>query len=298
MITRDSLDFRAWYGRAECQAKDPLVLADAQSPTGWRFRTSYQAAIRDYQHALTLVPSSHLAFRGAAFSRLSEMFFTEPNMLRRGTKGRDLRAFDFAAYASLDHDTLAFNPQEFAAVTRARPRNTITPNLGPAVAMSRRAVLQVTTEWVRAFPKSAEALASHGLALEVAGELTDGGTSTDSAQLMFRKARAAASDQSLQVQLASAELRILVKRGQYDRAERARRLAARRESLAQREGGSLPRRRGGPPRPGSAGRVAGPSGGTHRVLLGSGWPGTLGSAATPRNRARAGSLRRPWWTDR
>ena len=86
--------------------------------------------------------------------------------------------------------------------------------------MSRRAVLQVTTEWVRAFPKSAEALASHGLALEVAGELTDGGTSTDSAQLMFRKARAAASDQSLQVQLASAELRILVKRGQYDRAER------------------------------------------------------------------------------
>ncbi len=220
MITRDSLDFRAWYGRAECQAKDPLVLADAKSPTGWRFQTSYQAAIRDYQHALTLVPSSHLAFRGAAFSRLSEMFFTEPNMLRRGTKGRDLRAFDFAAYASLDHDTLAFHPQEFAAVTRARPRNTITPNLGPAVAMSRRAVLQVTTEWVRAFPKSAEALASHGLALEVAGELTDGGTSTDSAQLMFRKARAAASDQSLQVQLASAELRILVKRGQYDRAER------------------------------------------------------------------------------
>ena len=33
MITRDSLDFRAWYGRAECQAKDPLVLADAKSPT-------------------------------------------------------------------------------------------------------------------------------------------------------------------------------------------------------------------------------------------------------------------------
>jgi tetratricopeptide (TPR) repeat protein len=219
MIKRDSLDFRGWYGRAECRARDPVVVADANSPSGWRFRSSYHAAIRDYQRALVLIPSSHLAFRGAAFSRLSEMFFAEPNLIRRGTKGSDSRAFDFAAYASLDHDTLAFIPQQFSALTELRPGNRISPSLGQAVAMSRRTLLAVTAEWARAFPGNAEALASQGLALEVAGELAEGDVRSDSAAQLFQRARALTTDPTLQVELASAELRILVKRGQFDRAE-------------------------------------------------------------------------------
>jgi len=67
MLRRDSLDFRGWYGRAECRARDHLVVQDAKSPSGWRFRSSYQGAISDYRKALTLVPSSHRAFKGAAF---------------------------------------------------------------------------------------------------------------------------------------------------------------------------------------------------------------------------------------
>ncbi len=45
LVARDSLDFAAWFGLGECQGKDPLVVRDAASPSGWKFRGSYQAAV-------------------------------------------------------------------------------------------------------------------------------------------------------------------------------------------------------------------------------------------------------------
>src|SRR5205807_6703257 len=71
LIARDSLDFGAWFGLGDCNARDPIVLRDVRSPSSFRFRGSFHTAIGAYRRALALAPAFHLAERGAAFNRLS-----------------------------------------------------------------------------------------------------------------------------------------------------------------------------------------------------------------------------------
>ena len=140
MIAADSLDFRGWFGLGDCQAQDPSVERDPKSPSGWRFRASYQAAINAYQRALTLLPSSHHAFRGVAFARLASLFYTENNHLRIGfAVERD--TMWFASYPGLAGDSLAFIPYPLAEVTSGKgpafPRST------PDAITRNRALLRV-----------------------------------------------------------------------------------------------------------------------------------------------------------
>jgi len=213
MLRRDSLDFRGWYGRAECRARDHLVVQDAKSPSGWRFRSSYQGAISDYRKALTLVPSSHRAFKGAAFDRLSRMFFAEPNLFRRGVRS-DAAAADFVAFPALQGDTLAFvpYPKELLSDTR---RGAFTPPSIAALEANRRALRSLVAEWVRSFPGSAIALEAEGQAFERTGDVAGDHTLPDSALLRYRAARALSADPDDRVRLASSELRLLVKQGQF-----------------------------------------------------------------------------------
>jgi hypothetical protein len=88
-VSRDSLDFSAWYGLGECQSRDDVVVSDRTSPSGWRFRSSQWSAITAFRRALELVPSVHVAFQGAALLRLEEILYSEPGWLR---EGRALRA--------------------------------------------------------------------------------------------------------------------------------------------------------------------------------------------------------------
>ncbi len=218
MIRRDSLDFRGWYGRAECRARDRLVMKDAKSPSGWRFRSSYQGAINDYRRALTLVPSSHRAFKGAAFDRLSEMFFAEPNLTRRGVRA-DAAAADFLAFPALDGDTLAFVPFTKEALGDTREAGRAAPH-GPALEANRRALRGLVAEWVRSFPKSALALEAEGQALERSGDVTTNRTLPDSALLRYQQALALSSGSDDRVRLAASELRVLIKQGQFSNAAR------------------------------------------------------------------------------
>ena len=53
----DRQNFAAWYGWADCLQRDEVVLPDSASPSGWRFRTSYHAAVQAYRQAFELLPS-------------------------------------------------------------------------------------------------------------------------------------------------------------------------------------------------------------------------------------------------
>jgi tetratricopeptide (TPR) repeat protein len=172
MIAADSLDFSAWFGLGDCNARDPVVVRDTKSPTGYSFRGSTQTAINSYRRALTLVPSFHVAERGLAFGRLSRrVLFTEEARLRRGVAvAPDTQRF--AAFPSFAANTLAFSPLPYAQA--------IAPLARPST--ERRAVLwgaetyrQLTADWVRAFPSSGDAQENYTLALEAANGIAGSG---------------------------------------------------------------------------------------------------------------------------
>jgi tRNA A-37 threonylcarbamoyl transferase component Bud32/tetratricopeptide (TPR) repeat protein len=218
LLVRDSTDFAAWYGLGDCHAQDQLVMRDPGSASGWRFRGSYQAAVRAYERALQLVPSVHLAYRGAAYSRLSDLLFTESNVFRTGfvvdSAGDSLR---FAAFPSLDHDTLAFVPFPQNDVLAARP-GTNPPTAPAAVARNQALLRAVATVWVRAFPNSPDAHESLAKALETMGEI--GGTADGSAIEHVRQARARVTAPEQAVRLAVAEVRLNLKLGEFGAARR------------------------------------------------------------------------------
>lgn len=218
MLRRDSLDFRGWYGRAECRSRDPVVLKDGNSPSGWRFRSSYQAALDDYQHALLLIPSVHQAFRGAAFARLVRLYYAEPNVFRRGTLS-DTLAPTFAAFPSIEGDTLAFVPwpSERVGEASSRARSGADPE---AITRNLRRLGELTAGWCRAFPSSSAAIEADAMVLELAGEFGSTTGAADSAVRRIRQARRLTTDSTDQVRLGSVELRLLVKRERFRDAAR------------------------------------------------------------------------------
>jgi tetratricopeptide (TPR) repeat protein len=238
MVKRDTLDFQGWYGRGECRRMDRTVLRDASSPSGWRFRASYHAATRDYERALRLIPSTHRAFRGAAFERLRTLFYTETNAIRAGFL-ENTDSLVAGAFPSLQGDTLAFQP--FPIADLARNDSKAFPASTPAaVARNRERLARVASEWARAFPNSATALETFGQALELQGRL-DGPDSTQAwAAVYFRRARSVAGDTGARLTASLGELRVLVKLGRYDRARKlADSLLARSSKVSGEEAGML-----------------------------------------------------------
>ncbi len=227
MIQGDSLDFRGWFGRGECRAKDQAVVRDSRSPSGWRYRASYLGAIADFGRALTLVPSTHLAFKGAAFERLTRLFYAAPNTLRLGFPVPP-DSGTYAAYPALDHDTLAFTPYPIAEVVQGQGPS-FPSSTTAAVKRNRETLARVTSEWVAAYPRSSVALLARGMALEMSGTLESATAGAESALTSYRLARSAATDTATRVAAGAAEVRVLVK---LDRLRLAQSLADSLLSLA------------------------------------------------------------------
>ncbi len=215
MVKRDTLDFRAWFGRGECRARDHTVLRDPASPTGWGFRSGYQAAISDYHRALTLVPSVHLAFRGAAFQRLAGLFYAEPNVFRWGAAVAPDTA-RFAAFPSLRNDTLAFIPYPLADLYKARAEMIPDGKASPRN-HNLHDLRQVTAMWVKAFPTSPDAWEARASLLEASGDL-DGATDTSAALPALRQASRLAATRTDSLRLRTGEVQLLVKLGRFDDA--------------------------------------------------------------------------------
>jgi tRNA A-37 threonylcarbamoyl transferase component Bud32/tetratricopeptide (TPR) repeat protein len=208
LLARDSLDFAAWFGLGDCQTKDRLALRDSTSPSGWRFRSSFGAAADAFQRALELIPSVHRAFSGVAFDRLSQLFFAEPGMFRRGYALTPDTLW-LGAWPGLVHDTLVFIPFPLADIFAGR-KGTIPPTAGAALNRNREILRQITARWVQAFPNSADAHEALGRVLETLGE--------PAALASVSRARELSSDTIQRLRLLVTEVRLFVKSEDFDGA--------------------------------------------------------------------------------
>jgi tetratricopeptide (TPR) repeat protein len=208
----DTLDFVAWFGLAECNAKDKVVVADAGSPSGWRFRGSVHTALTAYSRALRLNPSAHRAF----FGQLPRLFFVESN---RYDEGRALPPDSgrFGAWPGLAGDTLTAIPYPLAELLAGDPRTQVSTNQA-ALGRVREMVRQIAVAWVRAFPREAGAREELALLLETQGALAPAPLEERSALATLRRARQLANDPTQALRLATAETRLLVKLEEVDAA--------------------------------------------------------------------------------
>jgi hypothetical protein len=169
LLSTDSLDFAAWFGLGDCNARDSIVVRDSRSPSGYSFRGSLYTAVVAYRRALMLVPSYHLAERGSAFERLSRrVLYTEESRTRRGIAAPpDTQRF--MAFPSFAAETLAFVPIPYRLATSAKP----TPSTQRlAVRWSAETFQQIMGEWVNAFPARADAQEGHSAAIEFSSAVT------------------------------------------------------------------------------------------------------------------------------
>jgi DNA-binding SARP family transcriptional activator len=217
LIARDSSDFAAWFGLGECHRRDQMVLPDRTSPSGWRFRSSYHRAVQAYSRALRLVPSSHVAFRGAGFARLAELLRTQDGVLRPGFSGSGAGALRFASYPSLEGDTLAFIPWTMEDVARVR-KETVPATRPAALARNRQVMRTILVDWARAFPESPDAHQALARGLESMGEIRDVAQGQPSAFSEVARARALATDPAAKLELNIAQVRLYLRVGDFARA--------------------------------------------------------------------------------
>lgn len=199
LVSTQPLDFAAVLGLAECHRRDPVVVRDRESPTGWSFRSSGNRAVLQYQRAFQLLPATHRGFRSGGFQRLrNEIFFTAPTASRAG---RNAEGEMFSASPAWE-DTLVFYPVQIDEI-KAGYWST-GPSTETAIRELRRILFDVTTVWVRAYPQSADALEARAIAMELLGDA--------GALPTLREARALAVTSEHRLNLEISEFWLQVKR--------------------------------------------------------------------------------------
>ncbi len=183
ILARDTLQVLAWFGLGECRRRDDAVVRDPGSPTGWRFRSSYQSAVDAYGRALDLAPYLNFAFGPSAYERLVKLVVAEPYEARNGVAVPPDTGY-FLAYPALDHDTLLLLPHRAAQLETEPPSSS-----GAAMAKGRKLLRDLVTRWVDAFPGSGRARAALARDLELRGELADSSGGRRSAFAEIREAR-------------------------------------------------------------------------------------------------------------
>jgi tRNA A-37 threonylcarbamoyl transferase component Bud32/tetratricopeptide (TPR) repeat protein len=209
--TRDSLDFAVWYGLGDCRARDTVIVKSALSPSGYKFRSGYESAIRAYTRALTLVPTAHLAFAGVGFERLSGLLYTQSNQLRQGAADGDSAIW--AAFPSLSNDTLAFVPYPYAEIATGKAQRAATA--AAAVSRNRTLLARLATGWTLELPRSATAFEALARALELDGHLGGTGSQDSSALAALRHARSLATDSADRRRLGIMGTRLLLVSGDF-----------------------------------------------------------------------------------
>ncbi len=214
VLRADSLNFAGWYGLAECNAEDPLVIRGPADSTQYLFRGSYQTAVSAYRKALLLAPSFNFTFQGRAAERLSRLLLTEGFRWREGR----YEGVTFFAFPGLEAETLAYYAYSGAIAAR---RNTKPPTHAAALAMNRRRLIEVTAAWAEAFPKEAQAHRALAYALEVGGQLVATAGESRSALDELSAAERLERNKRDRVRNAVDAVRILVKAADFPAARRA-----------------------------------------------------------------------------
>jgi serine/threonine protein kinase/tetratricopeptide (TPR) repeat protein len=210
-LTRsDSLDFAGWYGLGECQYLDQLVVPSPESPSKWRFRSSYHQAAVYYMRALRLEPGAHAFF---AFERLQNLLPTAPTQVRSG-RGPGPERLLFAAYPGLVGDSLLFIPYSLAEFQNLSPRMT---NTRHSAALARDALMlrEFVNDWIRKAPESADAFEALGEVLEGAESTPENVPGRPTALSAFRRARALSGTTEQRLRIAAREVWVLFKSSDF-----------------------------------------------------------------------------------
>ncbi|HYV97437.1 MAG TPA: serine/threonine-protein kinase, partial [Gemmatimonadaceae bacterium] len=218
MVEDDPQSFLGWFGLGECQRNDVAVVPDPRSPTGWRFRASYHAALSAYVRAFDLLPTTYRGFQQDGFVRLRRLLTLDFRKLPRGVSLDAARA-QFLGWPSLSGDTIVIVPMPQADVFAGK-----LPVEGRKIAAAgarlRELFRTIASRWAAAQPRSAGTKEAFAVSLELAGDAS----TIDS----LARAQALASAPLQRLRLAAMRAFALLKFGVPSspaRVEEARRLA-------------------------------------------------------------------------
>ncbi len=213
VLQRDSANFDAWYGLAQCNAEDPVVIRDPADTMRFVFRGSWHTAVLAYTKALLLAPSFNFAFGTHARERLARLLLAEDFWWREGR----FDTVPYFAFPELEADTVAFYAISGAAMAHGRERP---KTQAQALARNRQLLVDITRAWVDAFPRDPGAHRALAYALEVSGKITPtmgeprmALAEMAAAQRLERRSPERAHD-------AVATVRLLVKGGEFEAARR------------------------------------------------------------------------------
>jgi len=222
---RDPRRFVAWYGLATCLAYDNAVIPDGRSPSRWRFRTSYEEAVKAYQQAFAILPSMHVAFRADGFRRIQAILFTSSNGVRPG-RAVPPDSASFLAYPSWRSDSLVFIPYPQSEFSRGLPQ--AREGKQEAVLQQRKRFHEIAVAWRGFFPNGADALEALALSLELLGDA--------SALDTLRRARRAAKEPKEALRVAAGEIWLRLKLALPDDVRGLHTVRALADSLAGKSG--------------------------------------------------------------
>ncbi|HXT15268.1 MAG TPA: serine/threonine-protein kinase [Gemmatimonadaceae bacterium] len=211
MRASDSLDAMAWYGIGDCLALDSVVVADASSPSRYRFRTSWDGAARAYMRAATIDPSMH---RSLPFGTISNLLVTSAIQVRAG-RSEASPALAYAAHPSLSGDSVVFIPYTIADFGAARP-GVLAPTFSDALQRNRETLLAFARQWSTAVPNNADAYEALATAYEARGEIAVTG---DGAEAALARARTLAASDRQKLRLAAVSVRLRLKREDIEGAQ-------------------------------------------------------------------------------
>ena len=159
-------EFTGVLAYADCMREDDAVIPDATSPSGYRFRESFQA-IDNLYSGLTLRNAGNAAAYREIFPRIEQVLTVSKHALRRGIlRGGDTQ---FRAWPALDNDTLAYVPYPIEA--QGGTMKIGAPDLDDVLARNLERLTTLSTEWIRAAPGDPSAHESRARVLEASGKL-------------------------------------------------------------------------------------------------------------------------------
>ena len=193
----------AWYGLGYCLGLDPVVVASAASPSGWRFRGDPMMAVSAFDSALAHAEGAP----SFAFEMLGMLLIAEPLRTRLGrTLAPDVRRF--LAMPFVVRDTVAMIPYLADAVDRGSKDALATRNA--ALQRNVRRLEAAYRDWARRAPASSEAWAALSYVHELQGQ--------PAALAALDSASARTPDPARMLGMNVHRVRLLVKHGALTRA--------------------------------------------------------------------------------
>lgn len=208
--TTDSLDAQAWFGLGDCTTLDSVVVPDASSPSRFRFRAGWSGGVRAYRRAVALDPS---IYDRLGYTTLAALLPTSANQVRIGRLDTEHEP-TFLAQPEVIGDSVAYVPYRLSEFAAARPA-TVPATLPEALRRNREALASFARQWVAVAPQNANALEALASAEEMRGFVGGG---DDGAETALRRAAAASRSPERSVRLQSMEVRLRLKRAEFDSA--------------------------------------------------------------------------------